>query len=143
MKIRTVIHGIYCIDNNGDMHKDIEWKHTQNINSFMQIHFSILLWLNSVKMQTIIRSHADVLFFSHPICSTSNISLLLISKVRAYTKVRWQKYQLQHLSLLSQILEIQKCWYYFETYFIMPKLFKFSINLTLLSLPPGKLKINS
>ena len=106
MKIRTVIHGIYCIDNNGDMHKDNEWKHTQNINSFMQIHFSILLWLNSVKMQTIIRSHADVLFFSHPICSTSNISLLLISKVRAYTKVRWQKYQLQHLSLLSQILEI-------------------------------------
>ena len=53
MKICTVIHGIYCIDNNGDMHKDIEWKHTQNINSFMQIHFSILLWLNSVKMQTL------------------------------------------------------------------------------------------
>ena len=91
MKICTVIHGIYCIDNNGDMHKDIEWKHTQNINSFMQIHFSILLWLNSVKMQTIIRSHADVLIFIHPIGSTSNKGLLFISKVRADTKVAWQK----------------------------------------------------
>ena len=37
----ALLYMVYCIDNNGDMHKDIEWKHTQNINSFMQIQFSI------------------------------------------------------------------------------------------------------
>ena len=53
MKNYTVVNGDICIDNNGDMHKDIERKHPQNINSFMQIRFSIYSQLISVKMQTL------------------------------------------------------------------------------------------
>ena len=53
MKNYMVVDGDICIDNNGDMHKDIERKHTQNINSFMQIQFSRYFQLYFVKMQTL------------------------------------------------------------------------------------------
>ena len=53
MKNYMVVNSNICIENNGDMHKDIERKHTQNINSFMQIQFSRYFQLYFVKMQTL------------------------------------------------------------------------------------------
>ena len=57
---KTLLYMVYCIDNNGDMHKDIEQKHTQNINSFMQIQFSIQIFSDfCYNANSIIKIHAN------------------------------------------------------------------------------------